>query len=285
MAEPIVTALTTAMDASAKIASSPGPMAFADRLFGFKLSEWIAQGEVVRQQINDEYKDAREKGLGMQYATAIREKTNVLNTLSKVASHIKEGFEREIDLEEDVFWNLLDHAKAISDEDVQELIARIIAGEYNQKGAYSMSALQILKSLGKNELEVLEKVASLLLNNSQLPENLFRAGNENYRELLQNIEVSYNDFLTLQSLGLFYAKSATSVIPNPTDLLFKVSYFGRELVYKSSDENKKDISVPGYYELTKVGGQIVQHLNPQPNEYYFNWIIENYTVPRYQIVR
>ena len=152
MNEPItVKALTDAMDTSAKIAQSPGLMTIADRLFGFKLSEWKAQGDIVKAQMQQEYKEASEKGLGFQYVTAFRDKANVLNTLAKATDYVKENFEREIEFDEDVFWNLIEHSKTISQEEVQDLVAKIIAGEYNQKGTYTTHTLQVLKSLGRDE--------------------------------------------------------------------------------------------------------------------------------------
>jgi len=282
MAEPIVTALTTAMDASAKAVSSPGPMAFADRLFGFKLSEWIAQGEVIRQQINDEYKDAREKGLGMQYANAIREKTNVLNTLAKATVYIKEGFKREIDIGEDVFWNLLDHSKTISNDDVQDVIARIIAGEYNNPGTYSMSTLQTLKSLGKAELDLLGKVGCLLVNNDQVPRAVFQSS-ENYKQFLSKIGITYPQFQLLQSLGLFYGNDATRNIENIEKNKVNVTYFDKVLVFKLVGEEAKVISVPSFYSMTPVGRQILSHLDTSINNEYYEWLKLNYKINHYAL--
>lgn len=280
-----VQALTEAMDTSAKVAQTPGLMTVVDRLFGFKLSEWKAQGDIIKAQMHQEYKEATEKGLGFQYATAFREKANVLNVLAKATDYVKEGLAREIALDEDVFWNLIDHAKTISREEMQDLIAKIIAGEYNEQGTYSMRTLQVLKSLGKNEIELLEKATSLLVGGNQLPDHVFRVTNKNYAEFLQKIGMTYNDFLTLQSLGLFYAKSGTMNIQNPNNLPFEVPYFDKKLVYTSTDENNREVSVPSFYELSEAGKQIVQHLNPQFNEYYFQWLTENYTIHRYQMVK
>ena len=49
--------------------------------------------------------------------------------------------ENKISDENDVFWGFLEHSKEISNEEMQRLIAKIIAGEYNSPGTYSMSAL------------------------------------------------------------------------------------------------------------------------------------------------
>jgi Protein of unknown function (DUF2806) len=282
MPDPTINALASAMDASVKVASSPGLMTIVDRAFGFRLSEWKAQGDVIRQQISDGYKEAQEKGLGMQYATAFREKANVLNTLARASEYVNAGFVREIALEEDVFWNLLDHSKTISNDDVQDLIARIIAGEYNQPGTYSMSTLQVLKSLGKSELSLLEKSGCLLVNADQVPVNAFQFG-PNYREFLKKIGITYSEFQMLQSLGLFYGGSATREIDNPEKKKLTVNYFDKVLVFKPEGEDVLKIKLPDFYGLTPVGKQILAHLNPTVNAEYYAWLKENYKVRNYSL--
>jgi len=67
-------------------------------------------------------------------------------------------------MDNDFFRNTVEHAKTISNEEVQELIAKIIAGEYNNPGSYSMSTLNCIKMLGKKEIELLERMGSLIIN-------------------------------------------------------------------------------------------------------------------------
>ncbi len=281
MTDPItVQALTQAMDTSAKVAQTPGLMTIADRLFGFKLSEWKAQGDIVKAQMHQEYKEATEKGLGMQYATAFREKANVLNTLAKATDFVKEGFVRDVELDEDVFWNLIDHAKTISREDVQELIAKIIAGEYNEPGTYTMSTLQTIKSLGRNELDKLEKLGSLLVNKIMIPDNVFRLV-PGYTDFIKSIGISFTEFQTLQSLGLVHTNTATRKIENPDKKNFKVEYFDKAIFFKLQGDEAQTIEVPGFYSLTDVGIQLLQHLNPSVNDIYYEWLKTNYKIGHY----
>ena len=122
---------TTAIDKSAKVASSPVIATLIDRLLGYKISEWKAQGDIVKQQIHDGYEEAEAKGLGFQYISAFRENSNLLNTIVKAEPHLIKKDRNEIEFENDVFWGLIEHAKTISDDDVQELIAKVMAGEPN----------------------------------------------------------------------------------------------------------------------------------------------------------
>ena len=76
-------------------------------------------------------------------------------------------------MDNDFFWNTLEHAKSVSNEEMQELIAKIIAGEYNSPGSYSMNTLQTIKILGKNELEIFERISSALINVDRIPSKIF----------------------------------------------------------------------------------------------------------------
>jgi hypothetical protein len=49
-----------------------------------------------------------------------------------------------------------EYAQKISAEVVQELVVKILAGVYHQRGIYSMSILPTLKILGKNDIDLFE---------------------------------------------------------------------------------------------------------------------------------
>src|SRR5690606_3497355 len=99
-----------------------------------------------KKLIHDEYQKAKESGIvGMQYIENLRHTTNLIDTATKSSKYIDQDKPHEINMDNDFFWNTVEHAKTISNEEMQELVAKIIAGEYNQPGTYSMSTLQTLR--------------------------------------------------------------------------------------------------------------------------------------------
>jgi hypothetical protein len=209
MLDPTTTAaLTTAIDNSTKVANTPLFSTVIDRLLGFKISEWKAQGDVIKKQITDGYEEAKKKGLGFQYASTFRESTNLINIGAKATEHIDDSKPNNILLGNDFFWGIINHAKEVSNEDMQELIAKILAGEYNSPGTYSMSTLQILKSLGKSDLEKLS-----LLGVAYLPAHGFLRDffsmDKDALNVGQEIGLDYGDFLEMQNLGLIQSGSYT----------------------------------------------------------------------------
>ena len=214
-----------------------------------------------------------------------RQYSNLGNTLMKSTKLITSS-DNTIADDNDVFWGLLQHSKEISNTEMQEMIAKIIAGEYNIPGTYSMSTLQVIKMLGKSELELFERMCSLLINSDQIPQDLFSLP-ENAKEFMNELAVDFGSLQLLQSLALFLPNDMTRSMENPEKKNFQVVYFDKSILFSPitpEDANTLRISMHGFFGLSPVGKQLLKHLDPKPNDSYFNWLKENYKIPNYKII-
>lgn len=280
------TAFTTAIENSTKVANTSLFATVIDRLLGFKISEWKAQGNVIQKQIHDGYEDAKKKGLGTQYVSVFRSTTSLINIATKATKYIDSSKSNEITFENDFFWNTIEHAKSVSNEEMQELVAKIIAGEYNAPGTYSMSTLQALKMLGKNELELFEKVCCLIINDKQLPKILFSLPYTN-EDFMQELGVDFNSLQLLQSFGLFFPNSTESIMDNPQNAKVEIRYFSESILFEANitdDLNSLKFKINPCFVLSPTGEQLLKHLNPKPNEKYFDWLKKNYQISNYKII-
>lgn len=279
MTDPV--SLTTAIDNASKVANTPLFVTVIDKLTGFKISQWAAEGEVRKQLIHDEYQKAKEGGIiGMQYIENLRHITNLIDTATKSAKYIDHDKTNDIKMDNDFFWNTIEHAKTISNAEIQELVAKIIAGEYNQPGTYSMCTLQTLKMLGKQELELFEKMASLCVNMEQIPHDVFSIP-DSIRPIMNTLGIDFGSLQTLQNLGLFLPNEMMYSLNNPEKKYFPLNYLGRIILFKPTHENDFTINLPGYFALSNTGKQILQHLNPKYSEEYYAWLKTNYKIPNY----
>ena len=255
------------------------------KLFGKSIAKLKAEAANTFDQTRQTGEIQREVNrpfiVEIETAKAYRQYSNLGSTLQKATPLISSASSNITD-DNDVFWGLLEHAKEISNEKMQELIAKIIAGEYNNPETYSMCTLQIIKSLGKREIELFEKMSSLLVNGNQLPQVLF-TGNPNVKDLMSNLNLDFGSLQTLQSLGLVLPNEMTNTLFNPEKKKYQAIYFDEKITFECSGENT-DIQMPGYYGLSTAGGQILKHLKPQKNEEYFNWLKINYNVANYKIL-
>lgn len=117
----------------------------------------------------------------------------------------------------DWYMRFYDIVGNISDEEMQALWARILAGEIHRKGTYSLQLLDILKNFTQKQAELFNKVCShcfIFGDNVYIP---------NDNEYLQFANITYQDILDLDFLGLINSSATTSLIvkvqPNRPSLL------------------------------------------------------------------
>ena len=182
----------------------------------------------------------------------------------------------------DVFWGLLEHSKEISNEQMQDLIAKIIAGEYNQPGTYSMSTLQVIKSLGKSELEKFEKNCTVLINNLHFLYNFYSFG-EPQSEMRVALGINYKDFVECQNLGLVQTNAISQNIDLKKDEIIKMVYFDKPILLKTKGD-VKNYTLLNIYQLTNAGQQILQHLSPMPSDLFYNWAKKHIAGSHFEII-
>ena len=282
MTDPV--SLATTIDSATKVANTPFFTTIIDKVTGFKLSTWAAEGEVRKKLIHDEYEKAKEGGImGMQYIEYMRNTENLIDTAVKSSKYIDPNKPNDIKMDNDFFWNTIEHAKTVSSDEMQELVAKIIAGEYNEPGTYSMSTLQTLKMLGKNELELFEKICSLCVNNDQIPKTVFSLP-EDLKPIMNSLGIDFGSLQGLQTLGLFLPNEMSHSLNNPEKKNFGLTYFGQSIIFEPTHKTDFEIKLPSYYSFSITGKQIIKHLNPKFNDDYFVWLKGNFKVPNYKVI-
>lgn len=282
MADPTL-ALTTAIDNATKVANTPLFTTVIDKITGFKISQWAAEGEAIKKRIHDDYEKVKQNGImGVQYIENLRHTANLIDTAVKSAKYINPNQTNDIKMDNDFFWNTIEHSKSVSNDEMQELIAKIIAGEYNKPGSYSMRTLHSIKMLGKEELELFERVSSLIINGGSIPRSIFSLP-ENAKDFMSELKIDFESLQILQNLGLFLPNNMTRSLENPSKEMFALRYFDKIILFETSHESNFSIKLPGFYALSITGKQIIKHLNPRFNEKYFSWLKENYKIPNYKV--
>lgn len=276
--------ITKVADSLNNITNSNFFKTIMNRVLGYKLTIWEAEQEIIKQSIHDTYQSAKEMGLsGMSAIEHVRKYVNLINTISKSEKYVDKDIENKIEYDNDFFWNIIEHSKTISNEQVQELIAKIIAGEYNAPGTYSISTLQAIKLLGKKELETFEKMGSLLVNKLQLPQILFSIPFE-IKELMSSLDLDFGVLQEFQTFGLIFPNPMTNAQENTEGNTIIVRYFDKKILYKPIRKSDKIFNVPNYFCLSNSGIQIMNNLTPTFNEEYYKWLIKNYKVRNYEII-
>jgi len=268
-------------------ASSKSVISFSElialKFFGKSIARLKAESVVEADKVTSRWEEI-EKPMWLQ-AEAVkmnRQYNNLGNVLQKTSKYITAA-EHAVSDDNDLFWGLLEHAKEITSDEMQDLIAKIIAGEYNSPNTYSMSTLQVLKSLGKNELREFEKLGSFMVDNSVFLVDFFST-EKSQSEVRQKLAINYTTFVELQNLGLIQSSSHSYLVHLKKDNIVEVQYFDHKIECKSKLD-QENYRVPNRHALTKAGREILQHLNPQFSQVFFDWLHSFCSSAAFEVVK
>lgn len=191
---------------------------------------------------------------------------NIESITQKAAQSLESEPEvSETPVEDDWITRFFDYAEDISNDNMQDLWGRILAGEVKKPKSYSLRTLDILRNLSAEEAEVFIKFGSLAIF-SQGSTFLLNVSNET--DLQKQYNFSFSERLLLEELGLLAANDLTFGIrktdSSPAQIAFKV---GDVIVLheKYPDKPKQDLPI---LVFTKIGQELLKLINISPKKEY-----------------
>ena len=127
---------------------------------------------------------------------------NIENIADKAYDLLKDvKTEVEEEMSQDWIARFISSAQDVSDNIIQDLWAKILAGEVTNPNSFSLKTLDILKNMSQIDAKLFSKVCSLVVNNSFVPNDI---------KLLEEFGVSYSDILRLDEQGLINSSGMIS---------------------------------------------------------------------------
>ena len=138
----------------------------------------------------------------------------------------------------DWFLRFYEAAGNISDEQMQDIWARILSGEINCPGSFSLRTIDVLRNMSKNDAELFNKICSYVIDvesDAFLP---------NYETYLEKSGITYSEIMRLGEIGLINSNGFLSLkitVPPEGRMVFHNS---RLLISaKSATDDNVDIRV------------------------------------------
>lgn len=177
-------------------------------------------------------------------------------------------------LNEDWTTRFFNIAEDISNEEMQALWGRILAGEIKSPKSYSLRTLELLKNLSKDEAECFMKFCQAKVNSGN---TYFIHNNDNGKLIETEFGITFNDRLLMTELGLISSENNLEFSYRPT-LQSKVTIvmnYGKKgiVLYRGENVPKQAISV---LLFTKTGIELSRLIEQKPNQNYIETICSSF---------
>lgn len=230
-----------------------------------KLSLTSLDGESIKNELTLEERTQQR----IDFKEQKRQK-NIENITQKAAEQL-EGEKSVSDepVDEDWTTRFFDYAEDISNEEMQELWGRILAGEVKRPKSYSLRTLDILRNLSKNEAEVFMKFARLAIHSGGAS---FILNFQNEKLLEEKYKLRFNDRLLLEELGFITANDLQFKISKTEDKKGQQVFIsGNICIVQEKLENKPEQQLQ-VLVFTKIGQELLNMVRSTPDLDYIQLI-------------
>lgn len=201
-----------------------------------------------RAQIRIDYKEQKKQ-------------RNIENITQSAAKNLEnESSVSEEPVDEDWTTRFFDYAEDVSNEEMQEIWGRILAGEIKQPNSFSLRTLEFVRNLTKQEAQVFTKAANFVI--SSWSPFIFQGKGD---DSLSKLGLSFEEQLLLTEIGILQTET------NISRRLFKTEQdstmifeSGKYIIRTIKKANTPEHRIP-ILRFSKIGVELLSLLSINPS--------------------
>lgn len=180
--------------------------------------------------------------------------------------------EKDIDPDWFAYWRSC--AEDVTREEMQNLWARILAGEVHTPGSYSKHTLELLSRISMEDARLIERIKPFCLGGDFLFSNV--------REVFQKCELSFSDLIYLEELNILKGVTSGSLQKKfefqhdvNQGTITVIRYHSKAFIINADSDNAPDTLILPAYTITLVGRELLSLL-PEEYSYEYRKELENF---------
>ena len=229
-----------------------------------------ATNSAMKEFRNDETSNVSESeqplGALAESAEKFQSEKRMANMQSIVGQAIEQMPEQVPDTPVDHDWTarFFDNAKDVSDEEMQKLWAKLLAGEVERPGSVSLRTLSILREMTQKEAELFARAVNYIISGIDKPAWMFRADTG----VQAFPDISVDKLYSLIEAGLVLPDTQQSRLASPNfDGYSYLLYAGKKALRVQAGK----FNTPAY-NFSISGTQLAKYIEPTVNAEYLQQV-------------
>ncbi len=176
------------------------------------------------------------------------------------------------DIEDDWISNFFDKCRIVSDADMQELWARVLAGQGNNPGSFSRRTVNLLADLDKKDAELF---AGLCCFAWKIRNDAYPLVFDTDHEIYQRSGITFDSLGQLEALGLIRFASIGGFTTRNLPRSVTVSYGSTAVLLTLPNASENDLTI-GKVLLTQSGLDLFRVVKPTIVEGFFEYVYDKW---------
>jgi hypothetical protein len=217
-----------------------------------RLAKAEAAAEKIKLLSKLELTEIEQRAMKRFVAEETIKQQNVENIIGKALPELSEDAKPE-DIENDWLTRFFEESKLVSDDEMQSLWAKLLAGEANKPGTFSKRTINLISSLDKSDAELFTSLCSFCMDKDTL--FIYTYDNQIY----QQKGITFATLTHLDAIGLIMFNANKKFIGEFSEQeTVWFDYFGTSIQVQSSYWRGEKFSLNvGHALLTKFGKELV----------------------------
>jgi hypothetical protein len=196
----------------------------------------------------------------------VKRQANIEAIAAQAAKELPESVSEQ-PVDEDWIAQFLNYSQDVSNEQMQTIWARLLAGEVAKPGSFSLQTLALVRVLGKEDADSFTRLCSMTWHTPHDVTAIVPDAKPHYPGDLLN----YLEFLRLDSIGLIQFMEQTHLAVHTNARRLEWYYFGHKHVFARPEHEEAPTGVQlmlSQVILTVPGRELVAVAGGSPNEAY-----------------
>lgn len=230
-----------------------------------------AEAEIIRTKAQIKCDELQRRAAARFIAEEAKKQDNIENITRKAIPLLSE-YSNPQKMEDDWITNFFDKCRIISDDEMQILWSKVLAGEANSPGRFSKRTVNSLASLDKTDAEIFTSLCGFTWEIGDLIPLIL----DHMASIYEDHGVNFEKLSHLDDIGLisFAPLGGFKETKLPQQVFTK--YYGTTfcMEFKNPADNELEI---GYSIFTKTGQQLAGICGAKPIDGFVDYVIEQLT--------
>ena len=230
-----------------------------------------SEAEIIRVQSQIEVTEIQRRAMIRWVGEESQKQDNIEKITQKALPELEDSASPQ-KVEKDWITNFFDKCRIISDEEMQSLWAKVLAGEANAPGTYSKRTVNLISSLDKSDAQLFTALCGFrlwILGN--MDPVIFDVQNPVYNTQ----SINFGSLSHLDDIGLISFSHLTGfrLLHFPQNILVIYNGDPIQIQFKKEADNELDI---GHVMFTQAGEQLSRICNSKPVDGFLDYIMERW---------
>ena len=235
-----------------------------------KEAEAKADAALIEAESRITIGDLERRALTRFVVEQTREQKNVEDITKKALPKLEAGSDPSM-MDEDWISDFFAKCRRVSNEEMQSLWARLLAGEANRPGSVSKRTVHFVAAMDRSDAEIFARLCRFSANS--LGDTLVF---DTSHQILADNGVTWADLSHMDTVGLIQLETLSGFVRYGFRETTHIEVAGEIIEFKIKEKNGKRQINTGKVTLTRIGQELRRFVQFEPAEGLYNYCIESW---------